>query len=161
MPLLCWNRFTIRSLSTGVIRKIRNAEGGGGSCQFCYGPILKHGQNAEKVQKPRCVFYEWPHVQTNRNSKNLAFEVSSTRRGEKKRLFATTLDSNMGQKKVKYDYLNYGLRQTYVRKFTYRGPITLTQKVFRFRSRWRGWTMAIEWRKKTNILVQHVHWIAS
>ena len=44
--------------------------------------------------------------QTSRSSKNLAFEVS-TRRGEKERLFATTLDSNTGPKKVLHLSVSY------------------------------------------------------
>ena len=58
-------------VKTNVIRKIRNVEGGKGDRQLCYGPILKHGQNAEnalregvnKVQKSLYAFYEWPRIE--------------------------------------------------------------------------------------------------
>ena len=46
------------------------------------------------------------HGQTSRSTKNLAIEVS-TRRGEKERLFATTLDSNTGPKKVLHLSVSY------------------------------------------------------
>ena len=46
------------------------------------------------------------HDQPSRSTKNLAFEVS-TRRGEKERLFATTLDSNTGPKKVLHLSVSY------------------------------------------------------
>ena len=46
------------------------------------------------------------HGQTSRSTKNLAIEVS-TRRGEKERLFATTLDSNTGPNKFLHLSVSY------------------------------------------------------